>query len=70
MTCIKTDPNPVVAVVVADIFASYRGHPLVTSGYAESDLFESSLHTLFHPTPSSVINTPLVHTGSQITQVQ
>ncbi|XP_017315562.1 carbohydrate-responsive element-binding protein-like isoform X1 [Ictalurus punctatus] len=53
---------------IPDIFASYWGHPLVQSGYADYDLFESSSNTLFPSTPSTVVNTPLIHTGSQITQ--
>ncbi|KAM9441048.1 carbohydrate-responsive element-binding protein isoform 2-T2 [Clarias gariepinus] len=53
---------------IPDIFASYRGHPLVQSGYSDYDLFESLSNSLFPPTPSTVINTPQIHTGSQITQ--
>ncbi|XP_026777279.3 carbohydrate-responsive element-binding protein-like [Pangasianodon hypophthalmus] len=53
---------------IPDIFASYRGHPLVQSGYADYDLFESSSNALFPSTPSTMINTPLIHTGSQISQ--
>ncbi|KAK2816300.1 hypothetical protein Q7C36_022571 [Tachysurus vachellii] len=54
---------------IPDIFASYRVHPPVQSGYADSALFESSSGSLFPSAhTSAVINTPLIHTGSQITQ--
>ncbi|XP_046695915.1 carbohydrate-responsive element-binding protein-like isoform X2 [Silurus meridionalis] len=53
---------------IPDIFASYRGYPLVQSGYADSDLIESLSNAPFPSAPSTVINTPLIHTGSQLTQ--
>ncbi|XP_062844754.1 carbohydrate-responsive element-binding protein-like [Trichomycterus rosablanca] len=51
---------------IPDIFASYRGHPL-QSGYADFSLFEGSSSASF-PSTSSVVNAPIMQTGSQILQ--
>ncbi|XP_072518944.1 carbohydrate-responsive element-binding protein isoform X2 [Salminus brasiliensis] len=51
-----------------DIFMSYRGQPLEQTDYADCGFFESSSSAPFSSSPSTVGSTPLMHTGSQLTQ--